>query len=74
MSKLKLGKYRHFKGGLYQVVGLAKHSETEEEFVVYRALYGNQELWIRPKAMFLGTVLDNGIEVQRFTYIEVSGC
>lgn len=74
MDELKPGQYRHYKGGLYQVIGLAQHSETEEEFVVYRALYGMQELWIRSKVMFLETVLDNGIEVRRFTFIEVSGC
>jgi len=66
MESIKPGKYRHFKGNLYEVIGTAKHSETLEEFVVYRALYGNNELWIRPKKMFLETV--NGIP--RFEFIE----
>ena len=47
------GVYRHFKGGEYEVVGLARHSETEEELVVYRALYGDGGLWVRPSEMFL---------------------
>ena len=66
METIKPGRYRHFKGNLYEVIGTAKHSETLEEFVVYRALYGNNELWIRPKKMFLETV--NGIP--RFEFIE----
>lgn len=66
---MKLGKYRHYKGNLYEVMGVAKHSETEEEFVVYKALYGNYDLWIRPKAMFLERVLVDGNEVVRFDYI-----
>jgi len=66
MESMKPGKYRHFKGNLYEVIGTAKHSETLEEFVVYRALYGDNELWIRPKKMFLETV--NGIP--RFEFIE----
>lgn len=69
MTEIKPGKYRHFKGNLYEVIGLAKHSETEDEFVVYRALYGNQDLWIRPKAMFFETILHNGNKVSRFEYI-----
>jgi len=66
METIKPGRYRHFKGNLYEVIGTAKHSETLEEFVVYRALYGDNELWIRPKKMFLETV--NGIP--RFEFIE----
>lgn len=69
MEQVKLGKYRHFKGKLYEVIGVAKHSETLEEFVVYRALYGENELWIRPKKMFLETVKIDGKEVKRFEFI-----
>jgi len=61
------GRYRHFKNGLeYEVLGVARHSETEEEFVVYRALYGEQGLWIRPTAMFLETVMVEGLPCPRF--------
>lgn len=60
------GRYRHYKGKDYEVIGVAKHSETEEEFVVYRALYGERGLWVRPVAMFLETVLVEGSPRQRF--------
>lgn len=60
------GRYRHYKGQDYEVIGVARHSETEEEFVVYRALYGERGLWIRPAAMFLETVLVEGIPRPRF--------
>jgi len=50
------GRYRHYKGQEYEVLGVARHSETEEEFVVYQALYGEQQLWIRPVAMFVEPV------------------
>ncbi len=66
---VKAGRYRHYKGKDYQVLGCAKHTETEEEFVVYRALYGEQGLWVRPKAMFLDQVLVDGKPVQRFEFI-----
>ncbi len=66
--KLKLGKYRHFKGKEYEVVGLAKHSETLEEVVVYRALYGNNDLWVRPLKMFLEEMEIDGKKVPRFKY------
>ena len=66
--KLKLGKYRHFKGKEYEVVGLAKHSETLEEMVVYRALYGKNDLWVRPLKMFLEKVEIDGKKVARFKY------
>jgi hypothetical protein len=49
---MKLGIYEHYKGNRYEVIGLAKHSETMEELVVYRALYGEHGLWVRPRAMF----------------------
>jgi len=66
---VKPGRYRHYKEKDYAVIGCAKHSETEEEFVVYRALWGERGLWIRPKAMFLETVQVNGRLVPRFRYV-----
>ena len=69
MEELKLGKYRHFKGNEYEVIGIAKDSETLKEMVVYRALYGEKELWIREKKMFLETVERDGKLIKRFTYI-----
>ena len=63
------GRYRHFKGNEYQVLGVARHSETEEEMVVYRALYGEGGLWVRPAAMWLETVNRDGVTKPRFTYI-----
>ena len=70
-NKVKLGKYRHFKGNEYRVLGMAKHSETLEEFVIYEALYDNPEskLWIRPLTMFLETIERNGKKFKRFEYI-----
>ena len=55
-EKIRLGTYEHYKGKQYEVVGIAKHSETLEELVVYRALYGEKDLWVRPLKMFLETV------------------
>jgi hypothetical protein len=63
------GRYRHFKGGEYEVIGIARHSETQELLVVYRPLYNDSGLWVRPVAMFLETVTHNGERVPRFTYI-----
>ena len=63
------GKYRHYKGGLYEVVGIARHSETQEKLVVYRPLYGEGGLWVRPLPMFLETVLVNGVTTPRFQRI-----
>ena len=63
------GRYRHFKGNEYQVLGVARHSETEEEMVVYRALYGEGGLWVRRAAMWLETVTRDGVTQPRFTYI-----
>ena len=70
MKKLELGKYKHFKGGEYEVIGVAKHSETMEDFVVYKALYGKKDLWIRPLKMFLETVTINGKKIKRFQKIK----
>lgn len=69
IKDIKLGKYRHFKGKEYEVIGVAKHSETLEDMVVYRALYGDNGLWVRPLSMFLETVVRDGKEIKRFTYI-----
>ncbi len=69
MSEVKLGRYRHFKGNEYEVVAIAKHSETLEEMVVYRALYQDGGYWVRPVNMFLETVTVNGKEQNRFEYI-----
>lgn len=69
MENIKLGKYRHFKGNLYEVIGVARHSETLEEMVVYRALYGEGELWVRPAEMFCDTVSRDGKEFKRFEFL-----
>ena len=64
---IKPGIYRHFKGNRYEVLALARHSETEEWMVVYRALYGEHGLWVRPASMWLETVERDGNTYQRFT-------
>jgi hypothetical protein len=66
---VKPGIYRHFKGGIYVVLGTGKHTETGEEFVVYMDLYKNRELWLRPKDMFLEVVEKNGKKMLRFEYL-----
>ena len=63
------GRYRHYKGNPYLVLGVAHHSETMEELVVYRTLYGDFSLWIRPRAMFMETVEINGQTLPRFAYV-----
>jgi len=63
------GRYRHYKGHEYEVLGVARLSETEEESVVYRAAYGERGLWIRPKTMFLETVLVDGHSCPRFQFL-----
>ena len=64
------GKYRHYKGNDYQVIGVARHSEDESELVVYRPLYGEQGLWVRPLAMFSETVRIEGVEIPRFKLLQ----
>ena len=64
------GIYRHYKGNLYQVLHTAHHSETEEALVVYRCLYGEYGVWVRPLAMFTETVMRDGTEVPRFELIK----
>ena len=67
-QEIKIGRYRHFKGNEYEVLGIAKHSETTEEMVVYRALYGEHGLWVRPASMWNETVERDGKVYQRFTW------
>lgn len=67
---IKPGRYRHFKGNEYEVLGTAEHSETQEELVVYRALYGEGGLWVRPVSMWEETVERDGQTFRRFTPVE----
>ena len=67
---VKIGKYRHYKGNDYEVIGVAKHSEDESELVVYRPLYGERGLWVRPLSMFRESVDVGGKAKPRFEYIE----
>jgi len=71
VTRVKLGVYEHFKGGRYEVLGVAKHSETLEDLVVYKSLYANKvfKLWARPIAVFLSKKELNGQKIQRFKYI-----
>lgn len=69
MQKLKPGKYRHFKGNEYELLAVATHSETMEPMVVYKALYGEQGLWVRPAAMWNEIVHKENYEGPRFLYI-----
>ncbi|RLA06815.1 MAG: DUF1653 domain-containing protein [Gammaproteobacteria bacterium] len=69
MESLQPGRYRHYKGPEYQVLGVARHSETEEPLVVYRALYGEFGLWVRPMAMFVESVVVDGISRPRFAFV-----
>ena len=66
---LKLGKYRHYKGHEYEVIGFARHSETLEDMVIYKSLYGEGGTWVRLKAMFFEKVMVNGKEIARFKYL-----
>jgi hypothetical protein len=67
------GRYRHYKGGAYEVIGTARHSETLEPLVIYRALYGEGGLWVRPHAMFFGTLMIDGALQRRFEPVETGG-
>jgi hypothetical protein len=69
-EKIVLGKYRHFKGNEYEVIALAKHSETLEDIVVYRALYGEMGIWVRPASMWQEMVTRDGKTFRRFEKIE----
>lgn len=66
---MKLGIYQHYKGKSYEVFGVAKHSESLAELVVYRMCYGNRGLWVRPRKMFEGYVRVKGKRVKRFTFL-----
>ena len=67
--EIQKGIYRHYKGNEYEVLMVARHSETEEEMVVYRALYGDYGVWVRPYAMFVEKVEVNGVLVDRFAFL-----
>jgi hypothetical protein len=69
MTTIRPGRYRHFKGNYYEVTDIARHSETEEELVVYRKLYGDYSLWVRPLGKFLENVVVDGREVPRFEWV-----
>jgi len=70
INEVQLGKYRHFKGNLYELIEIAHHSESQEPVAVYRALYGDHGLWVRPLEMFLETIERDGAEIQRFQHIK----
>jgi hypothetical protein len=72
-KEIKPGLYRHYKGNRYEVIGVARHSETEERLVVYRCLYGDFSLWVRPLARFVEHVIVDGIAVPRFVYCGEKG-
>ena len=74
MERIKLGKYRHFKGNEYEVLALATHSETGEDMVVYRALYGECGVWVRPAVMWNDEITRDGKTLPRFTYIGEMEC
>ena len=69
MNTVKIGRYRHYKGDNYTVIGVARHSETEEELVVYHKEYDDHGLWVRPLGMFLETVEVEGRAVPRFQHV-----
>lgn len=70
MTTIRAGKYRHFKGKEYEVLDVVRHSETEEELVLYRPLYGDYGLWVRPIAMFFDMKDLDGKPVPRFEFID----
>ena len=67
--KIVPGRYRHYKGSDYEVIGVAQHSESGEQLVVYRTLYGNYDLWVRPVSMFVEQVQVDDVAIPRFTFI-----
>ena len=69
MADIQPGRYRHFKGNEYQVLGIARHSETLEDLVVYRALYGDGGLWVRPASMWTEIIGRDGYHGPRFTWV-----
>lgn len=69
MAIIRPGRYRHYKGNEYEVIDIARHSETEEEMVVYRKLYDDHSLWVRPLGMFVENVSLNGLSMPRFEWI-----
>jgi hypothetical protein len=69
MNAIRPGRYRHFKGNEYEVIGLARDSESLQPMVVYRALYGEGGLWVRPAEMFSEVIQRDGVAVQRFQYV-----
>ena len=73
MQTIQPGRYRHFKGGEYRVLGTARHSETLEEMVVYQALYGQRGIWVRPASMWCEIVDRDGYHGPRFALVEADG-
>ncbi|MDV0436770.1 DUF1653 domain-containing protein [Xanthomonas sacchari] len=71
LPSIALGRYRHFKGGKYEVLGVVRSSETLEPLVLYRPLYGEGELWVRPYQMFIGQVEVDGVHRPRFAPIDM---
>jgi hypothetical protein len=69
MSELRLGVYRHYKNKEYQVIAVARHSETEEKLVVYRLMYGDFSFWVRPLAMFVEDIEVDGVQQKRFQWV-----
>ena len=69
MDEIKLGIYKHYKGNEYRVLGIALHSETLEEMVIYQALYGEYKIWVRPKKMWNELVVVNGVNKPRFMFL-----
>ena len=69
MSEIKLGRYRHFKGNEYEVIAIAKHSEDLSPMVVYKALYGDGDVWVRPLSMWDETITRDGKTFKRFEYV-----
>ena len=69
-NMIKKGKYKHYKGNMYEVLYIANHSETLEKMVVYKALYGEGEIWVRPASMWTEEIEINGKTVKRFEFVE----